>query len=200
VLGFLLLSLLCESLNPYQGGHQLKSIIFRAGFQVKVETEGSIAYLVTAFVIAFLVLGLVPVWFLLGAVGGGNHDHHGGEETVTEESFVAKLNEQQEKYGLADGSVRPPSDGRVYVMVRQFAFTPNIIRLQAGKSYELAFFSPDVLHGVSLVHGLSLNAVLMPVAVSAVAVRPMQHAEILIVCNEYCGIAHHLMRGKIIVE
>lgn len=167
---------------------------------MKVETEGSIAYLVAAFVIAFLVLALVPVWFLLDPVSGGNQEHHSGGEAVTEESFVAKLNEQQETYGLADGSVRPPSDGKVYVMVRQFAFTPNIIRLQAGKSYQLVFFSPDVLHGVSLVHRVSLNAVVMPMAVFAVAVRPIQHGEILIICNEYCGIAHHLMRGKIIVE
>jgi cytochrome c oxidase subunit 2 len=167
---------------------------------MKVNTEGSFVYLAAAFVVAFLVLAIVPVWFILGTTGGQDHEHHGGGETVTEEWFMARVNGQQDKYGSSDGSVRPPPGSKVYIMVRQFAFIPHTVRLRAGERYDLTFYSPDVLHGPSLIQKVSLNAVVMPMMTSTVGIQPTQRGEILLICSEYCGIAHHLIKGKIIVE
>ncbi|MBI4302044.1 MAG: hypothetical protein HY664_05520 [Chloroflexi bacterium] len=178
--------------------------------------KGSVPLLVGGFVVAFMVMILIPVWFLLGAVGAGAGHVHGGAK-ISQEWFVSKINAQQQKYGLPDGSVRippgnkvtvtmpdglvvPASTSKVYIMMRQFSFTPSTVRLQFGGLYDLLFFSPDVFHGASLIQDGSLNAVVMPNMTSKLTVRVTKLGEIQILCNEYCGLGHHLMMGKIIVE
>ncbi|MBI4320573.1 MAG: hypothetical protein HY675_18945 [Chloroflexi bacterium] len=183
---------------------------------LQMPVRASNLYLVAAFVIAFLVMLIVPLWYLLGAVGAGAGHAHGGV-VITEDWFMSKINEQQQKYGLSDGSVRiPPGDktyvtmpdglvmptstSKVYIMARQFAFVPNTIRLQFGGLYDLIFFSPDVLHGVSLIQDGSLNTVVMPNLTSKITIRVTQLGEIQVRCGEYCGIAHHAMVARLIVE
>ncbi|MBI4331601.1 MAG: hypothetical protein HY673_10005 [Chloroflexi bacterium] len=182
----------------------------------KSGTKPSVRLLVIAFVVAFLVMTLVPTWFALGVVGAGGGHVHGGA-TISQEWFVSKINEQQQKYGLPDGSVRippgnkvlvtmpdglvvPTSTSKVYIMMRQYSFTPRVIRLQFGGLYDLIFFSPDVFHGVSLIQDGSLNAVVMPNMTSKLTVRVTQTGEIQLICNEYCGMGHHIMKATIIVE
>ncbi len=183
----------------------------------KVEaTKGSVSFLVVGFIVAFSVMILVPLWFTLGVVGTGGAHVHGGVK-ISQEWFMNKVNEQQKKYGLPDGSVRiPPGDkvsvtmpdglvvptstSKVYIMARQFYFTPNTIRLQYGGLYDIIFFSPDVFHGGSVIMDGSLNTVIMPDMTVKILVRPTQFGELQIRCTEYCGAGHHLMRTKVIVE
>lgn len=178
--------------------------------------KGSAGFLVAAFIVAFLVMVLVPTWFALGVVGAGGAHVHGGVK-ISQEWFTSKINEQQKKYGLPDSSVRiPPGDkvmvtmpdglvvptstSKVYIMSRQFSFTPNTIRLQYGGLYDIIFFSPDVFHGGSVIMEGSLNTVIMPDMTTKILVRPTKLGEIEIRCTEYCGVGHHLMKAKIIVE
>lgn len=161
---------------------------------------GSKRYLVAAFIIAFMVMAVVPLWFVLGAVGGEEAHQHGGGATVSKEWFGDKLQVQQDKYGLPDGSVQIPPGSTVYVMAQQFAFRPNTIRLVFGGNYEFIFFSPDVLHGASLIQAGSVNTVILPDLTAKISIKATQLGEIRLLCNEYCGAGHHLMKGKIIVE
>ncbi len=179
-------------------------------------SKASTRLLVVAFIVAFTLMLLVPVWFLLGVVGSGGGHVHGGAK-ITPEWFTSKVNEQQQRYGLPDGSVRvppgnkvlvtmpdglvvPASTSKVYIMMRQFSFTPNTIRLQFGGLYDLLFYSPDVFHGASVIQDGSLNAVVMPNMTSKLTVRVTQTGEVQLLCNEYCGLGHHLMKGRIVVE
>lgn len=182
----------------------------------KASGKGSTPLLVIGFVVAFMVMLVIPTWFFLGAVGAGAGHVHGGAK-ISPEWFVSKVNEQQQKYGLPDGSVRippgnkvvvtmpdglvvPASTSKVYIMMRQFSITPNVIRLQFGGLYDLLFYSPDVFHGASLIQDGSLNAVVMPEMTSKLSIRVTKVGEIQILCNEYCGLGHHLMLARIIVE
>ncbi len=160
---------------------------------------GSKAYLVTAFVIAFMVMAIVPVWFVLGAASSEDAHQHGGV-TIPEEWFIGKLQAQQEKYGLPDGSVRLPPGSTVYILAQQFAFVPSTVRLVFGGNYDLIFFSPDVYHGASLIQSGSTNIVVAPDMTARMSIRATQIGEIRLLCNEYCGAGHHLMKAKIIVE
>ncbi len=157
------------------------------------------AYLVTAFIAAFGVMVLIPVWFALNAVELEHGDHHGGGEMVSVEEFESKVRGQREKYKLSDGSVRPPP-GDVYILAEQFEFTPGTIRLTSGEHYRLVFLSSDVVHGASLIQEKSLNTVVMPEMSSAMSIEPIRQGQILLLCNEYCGDGHDQMKGKIIVE
>ncbi len=164
-----------------------------------VQPSGPKSYLVAAFVIALLVLAIIPVWFALGVAGGEGGHQHGGV-TISEEWFMDKLKAQQEKYGLPDGSVKFPPGSTVYILAQQFAFVPGTVRLVFGGSYELIFFSTDVSHGVSLIQSGSVNMVIAPDMTARMSIRATQLGEIKPLCNEYCGAAHHLMQAKIIVE
>lgn len=161
---------------------------------------GSKRYLVAAFIIAFMVMAVVPLWFVLGVVGGEEAHQHGGGATVSKEWFRDKIQVQQDKYGLPDGSVQLPPGSTVYILAQQFAFVPSTVRLVFGGNYEFIFFSSDVYHGASLIQSGSSNSVLPPNMTAKVSIRATQLGEIQLLCNEYCGAGHHLMKGKIIVE
>ncbi len=178
--------------------------------------KGSVPFLVVGFIVAFSVMILIPLWFALGVVGAGAGHVHGGVK-ISQEWFMGKVNQQQKKYGLPDGSVRippgekvvvtmpdglnvPTSTSKVYIMARQFYFTPNTLRLEYGGLYDIIFFSPDVFHGGSVILDGSLNTVVMPDMTTKILVRPTKFGEIQIRCTEYCGLGHHLMKAKIIVE
>jgi cytochrome c oxidase subunit 2 len=78
-------------------------------------------------------------------------------------------------------------------------FTPNEIRVPAGATVTFIASSRDVIHGFSL-HDVNVNLMLLPgrvVRATATFERPGEH---VFLCHEYCGIAHHTMFGKVIVE
>ena len=163
-------------------------------------------YLITAFIIAFAVLLLVPMWHILGAVGGESHAH-AMNDIEPPDYFAWRLAEQAEKYGQPDGSIRPADSGDIYVMAAQFAFIPREIHLESGRRYNFHFYSPDVIHGASLIHvdqyGLlrpfSINYVLPPGPMTMITIEPHLPGTILVACTEYCGTQHHIMQAKIVV-
>lgn len=93
------------------------------------------------------------------------------------------------------------SDGSVTVPVRSemYIFRPEVIRVPAGKPVTFRVTSADVLHGFQIV-GTNVNVTVAPGYVSEVTTTFATPGEYLVVCNEYCGLAHHLMQGKVIVE
>jgi cytochrome c oxidase subunit II len=80
-----------------------------------------------------------------------------------------------------------------------FAFTPAEIHVPAGKPVTFRMTSADVTHGFLIV-GTNANTMLVPGYVSQFTTVFRQPGEYLIVCNEYCGLGHHLMSAKLIVE
>ncbi|MFA5909799.1 MAG: cytochrome c oxidase subunit II [Vicinamibacterales bacterium] len=92
-------------------------------------------------------------------------------------------------------------DGGVTVVMRAefYVFRPEVIRVPAGTPVTFRITSPDVLHGFMIV-GTNVNLTVAPGYVSEVTTTFARPGEYLVVCNEYCGLAHHLMQGKVIVE
>ena len=80
-----------------------------------------------------------------------------------------------------------------------FAFTPAEIHVPAGKPVTFRMTSADVTHGFLIV-GTNANTMLVPGYVSQFTTVFREPGEYLIVCNEYCGLGHHLMSAKLIVE
>jgi cytochrome c oxidase subunit 2 len=78
-------------------------------------------------------------------------------------------------------------------------FTPNEIRVPAGSTVTFVATSRDVIHGFSL-HAVNINLMLLPGRVAQATATFEQPGEHVFLCHEYCGIAHHTMFGKVIVE
>lgn len=80
-----------------------------------------------------------------------------------------------------------------------WAFTPNEIRVPVGSTVTFVATSKDVIHGV-FIPGANVNVMLIPGQISRVTARFDREGEFFMACHEYCGVAHHTMGGKVIVE
>ncbi len=102
---------------------------------------------------------------------------------------------------FADRGVVANSDGSytVTMIALMFAFQPNEIRIPAGSPVTFRMSSSDVVHGFQIV-GTNGNTMVIPGYVSQFTMSFDDPGEYLIVCNEYCGLGHHSMYGKLIVE
>ena len=94
--------------------------------------------------------------------------------------------------------VEPPAGGDAYLMGRMWQWYPAL-RLRKGETYRLHLSSLDLSHGFSL-QPLNMNFQVMPGYDHVLTLTPTSKGTFTIVCNEFCGIGHQLMFGRIIVE
>ena len=92
-----------------------------------------------------------------------------------------------------------PGHYEVVMLGQAWSFTPNEVRIPAGSEVTFLMTSPDVIHGFH-VEGTRINVMLIPGQVARVTYTFEEPGEHLIVCHEYCGIGHHNMWGRVIVE
>ena len=92
-----------------------------------------------------------------------------------------------------------PNQYEVRMAAQIWAFTPNEIRVPAGSTVHFWATSKDVVHGF-LIPKHIVNVMLLPGQLAHAQVRFDEPGEFPIICHEYCGIAHHTMAGKVIVE
>jgi cytochrome c oxidase subunit 2 len=97
--------------------------------------------------------------------------------------------------------VRQTVPGRYEVRLtgQIWAFTPGEIRVPRGSTVDFWATSRDVVHGFFIPH-TNVNIMLLPGQVAHVTARFDRPGEYPIICHEYCGIAHHTMAGKVVVE
>jgi cytochrome c oxidase subunit II len=92
-----------------------------------------------------------------------------------------------------------PSRYEVRMIAGIWFFSPNEVRVPAGSTVTFIATSRDVIHGLAL-HDANINLMLLPGRVARATVQFNTPGEHLFVCHEYCGIAHHTMFGRVIVE
>lgn len=93
--------------------------------------------------------------------------------------------------------VAPEPGEDAYLQAQQFQFRP-VLQLERGRTYRLLVSSTDVQHGLSL-QPVNLNFQVLPGYLYVIRLTPQETGEFSLVCNEYCGLGHHVMTGKIIV-
>lgn len=87
----------------------------------------------------------------------------------------------------------------VYVVARQFQFDPGTdepIRVPAGSTVTFHLASADVIHGFELA-GTNVNIMVIPGQIATATVEFEDEATYGMLCNEYCGAAHHSMEGQL---
>jgi len=92
-----------------------------------------------------------------------------------------------------------PGRYEVVIVAQTWQFTPNEIRVPAGSTVTFIATSKDVIHGFKI-ENTDVNMMLLPGQVSRLTTRFNTPGEYLFICQEYCGVGHHLMFGKVIVE
>lgn len=151
-------------------------------------------------IVAFL-WGLVMFFTMIWWHGFGQQNLSNEAYRVQPFQFAAKVDSMIEKYTVRQEGVfpvvRPPPGSDVYMMGRVYMWWP-MLELQRGESYRVHLSSIDLQHGFSL-QPLNINLQVHPGYEMVVTVTPTTTGEFGIVCNEYCGLGHHTMTGKIFV-
>ncbi|MDQ6958788.1 MAG: hypothetical protein Q9M24_06710 [Mariprofundaceae bacterium] len=153
---------------------------------------------------------LVMLVWMVGWFFVGNQNQAGEAFKVTLDGFSNKSDQMIDQYQLKDASgnlmaegetdvpvVQVPAGGNVYIAAHQFEW-PIIPVLELGKTYVFHISSLDVDHGFSLLP-IVLNLQLIPGYDYVLRFTPNKTGVYRITCNEYCGLGHHLMAGKLYV-
>jgi cytochrome c oxidase subunit II len=91
-----------------------------------------------------------------------------------------------------------PNQYQVTVVAQAFAFAPAEIRLPVGAEVDFFLTSRDVIHGFQI-EDTNVNVEVLPGEISYLRYTFDKAGEFRLTCNEYCGISHQNMLGKIIV-
>jgi cytochrome c oxidase subunit II len=135
--------------------------------------------------------------------------HFRGKQNSTGESYAVKpadFMERVERFSRTNHVgeyqgipiVEPAPGGDAYLLAKMWSWTP-ILRLREGQTYRLHISSADLQHGFSL-QPMNMNFHVLPGYDHVLTIVPNRRGEYSIVCNEFCGIGHHQMTGRIIVE
>lgn len=92
-----------------------------------------------------------------------------------------------------------PGQYEARIIANIWFFTPDEIRVPEGSEVTFVITSRDVIHGFFLPQA-DVNTMLLPGQITRITTRFDTAGEYPFICHEYCGVAHHTMAGKVIVE
>lgn len=149
-----------------------------------------------------VLFAMMPYWHFQG-----KQNSTGQSYRVSPEDFAARVAAFQEAHGVDEINVHaslppipvvePPPGGDAYLIGHNWQWTP-VLRLKRGVTYQLHVSSGDYQHGFSLLP-LNMNFHVVPGYDHVLTITPTTSGEFPIICNEFCGVNHHSMTGRIIV-
>ena len=150
-----------------------------------------------ALVWCLILFAMMPLWHLKGGQKPSFETYRTTAEQYMKkvDALVAKRKVGEEK-GMPVVAPDPKED--VYMLGRLWQWSP-VLKLKKGETYRLHLSSLDLVHGFSI-FPLNLNFMVLPGYDYVLTVTPTTTGEFYVVCNEFCGIGHHQMVGKILVE
>jgi cytochrome c oxidase subunit 2 len=151
-------------------------------------------WVLVALLWCLFMFGMMIYWH-----GAGKQNLSNEAYRISPANFLAKTEAMVEKHKVREQSgfpvVRPPPGSDVYMLGRLWQWWP-ILEFEKDQSYRLHLSSLDWQHGFSL-QPTNINLQVHPNYEMVVTVTPDQSGEFTVVCNEFCGIGHHNMVGKI---
>ncbi|MFU8860368.1 MAG: cytochrome C oxidase subunit II [Cyclonatronaceae bacterium] len=153
-------------------------------------------------------IGMAMAWCLVMSVTmpwwhfQGKQNSPSETYSVDTEEFRQRVTKfvETNKVGDINGVpvVEPVPGGDAYLLAQMWRWYP-VLKLKKDQTYRLHVSSFDLQHGMSIIP-LNMNFHVLPGYDYVMTITPTTAGEYSIVCNEFCGIGHHLMTGRIIVE
>ena len=157
-----------------------------------------LAWIVIAFLWGLVMFSAMIYWHIVGEQNLSNEAYR-----IDPEVFAERAEAMAEAYTVREEGdtglpvVHPPAGSDVYMIARVYEWWP-VLELEKGESYRLHLSSMDVQHGFSL-QPTNINLQIHPGYEMVLTVTPDEAGEFSVVCNEFCGIGHHTMVGRIYV-
>ncbi|WP_085992066.1 cytochrome c oxidase subunit II [Oceanobacillus senegalensis] len=153
--------------------------------------------------LTFGIAGLIIFLIILGygAFYLGTHPQSHGI-TIDPENIQAEEAFKPENLGLTK-----VDDGKYVLNVVASAFNYDLgkdedgnavkhIRIPKGSTVLIQATSPDVIHGFNIA-GTNANMMVEPGYISSMEVEMKTPGEYTLLCNEYCGVGHHMMYATV---
>lgn len=160
--------------------------------------KAEVIWITVAFVWGLVMFFTMIYWHIEGEQNLSNEAYR-----IKPEVYAKKVEDFTEKYKVREEGktgipvVRPPAGSDVYMLGRLWDWWP-ILELKKGETYRLHLSSLDWLHGFSL-QPTNINIQVHPNYEMVMSVTPDEAGVFSVVCNEFCGIGHHQMVGRIYV-
>ncbi|MBU8879026.1 cytochrome c oxidase subunit II [Bacillus sp. FJAT-29790] len=87
-------------------------------------------------------------------------------------------------------------DYELVFVASAFNYDPGHVQVPLGAKVKVIATTKDVIHGFE-VAGTNVNMMLEPGYISELVYTFNKPGEFLVLCNEYCGIGHHMMTSTI---
>jgi cytochrome c oxidase subunit II len=153
-------------------------------------------WIAIAFVWGLVMFFMMIWWHATGAQNLSTESYR-----TTPNAYYAKVERSVAEWQVRELNgvpvVKPPAGADVYLIGRMWLWYP-VLELERGQSYRLHLSSLDLQHGFSL-QPININVQVHPGYEHVLTVTPNRSGEYSIVCNEFCGLGHHSMLGKIFV-
>ena len=155
-------------------------------------------WIALALVWSLIMFIMMPLWHVYGKQNLSNEAYR-----TTPEAFMAKTQAMVNQYTVRTETnqnmpvVHPPPGSDVYLIGRLWQWWP-LLELEKGQTYRLHISSMDWQHGFS-VQPVNINTQIVPGYEMVLTITPDTSGDQSIICNEYCGIGHHNMVGKIYI-
>jgi cytochrome c oxidase subunit 2 len=153
-------------------------------------------WIAIALIWCLIMFLMMPYWHIYGKQNLSNEAYQ-----TTPAKFGAKVQAMIDEFQVREEAgipvVKPPAGSDVYMLGRLWQWYP-ILELEKDQSYRLHLSSMDWQHGFSL-QPTNINLQIVPGYEMVVEITPDQAGEYGVICNEYCGIGHHTMVGRIYV-
>jgi cytochrome c oxidase subunit 2 len=149
-----------------------------------------------ALVWCIVMFLMMPYWHFYG-----RQNPTGEAYRVDPAVFAARVqkfvetNQVGEEGGIPVVEVTPGGDG--YLWAQMWRFYP-MLKLRKGQTYRIHISALDLQHGFSL-QPLNMNFQVLPGYDHVLTITPTSTGIFPIICNEFCGIGHHAMTGRILV-
>ncbi len=140
----------------------------------------------------------MPVYHFIGDQNPPSETYRFKEVT----DFTGLVDSMVEKYQVGEEAgfpiVHPEPGSEVFLQASMWQWYP-ILEFELNKTYRVHMMSTDITHGLSI-QPLNINLMVLPDYDYVMTITPTSSGEFHIVCNEYCGLGHHMMVGKIYVK
>ena len=160
-----------------------------------------IAKIELIWIIVAFTWGLFMFFMMIYWHGAGKQNLSNEAYQIKPQAFAQKAQVMIDEFQVREESgfpvVRPPPGSDVYLIARLWQWWP-ILELEKDQSYRLHLSSMDWQHGFSL-QPVNINLSVHPGYEMVVTITPDVAGEYGVLCNEFCGIGHHNMVGKIYV-
>jgi len=155
-----------------------------------------LVWIAISLVWCLIMFIMMPYWHVYGKQNLSTEAYQ-----TTPAKFGAKVQAMIDEHQVREEAgmpvVKPPAGSDIYMLGRLWQWYP-ILELEKDKSYRLHLSSMDWQHGFSL-QPINVNLQIVPGYEMVLEITPDQAGEYGVVCNEYCGIGHHQMVGRIYV-